>query len=898
MPPTVSPNRNHDCPTMEAPSPYDVALVVLICLHCESPLETSALYQGLDDPASVQASVERWLPQVIVLYREPTLTTSGTVATFLSPTIAMLRQQLQTAAGNPIVADRWHTWLATTAASSVDGLFDVAALARHAIKATRTSHWGAGSVIRRLALGLEQLDFSGMARLWQALREQVEVVGSSTSGTLDKDGGTSPAVDATAATKTSSTRNTSVWTPPATQLEQRLRHWLHHPSGGFTTATDGLLDSLLQDLPLQTATGYPSLTTTIARSGTEDSAVADLPSLHLLRFLHSVRQGERVQAIEELHSYFDRALGRAGGGGQNTDTNVQNTQATHNRLLPFAPVLLSALHCQTGHVELSKLATQEAAQVAQNSRGGDDDMNNPTTASAVAFALGWLYENNLAVQRGSRASGGDERLLQRCARRAGSSSTLATGAHLRLVQHVLAHPPPSSAYQIAWKHWTAAWSEPPSAEAAHPQDRPTRLTATTAMSVAAKVRLAESTLWARAGQASLAALTSLGLLWAAQENKIVAVSPDDALAALANVARHSLVSTYPLLGLSKENRDKVPEEKKGPFLSHRPLTPIKLENVSRASETSNHSSLYGDFVGQLLDWGPAVDVPSGAADREIQYLLHEWALRRGDYTDAHGLFRLLKANVRPMESVGKSDRRMIAHEAVMMAETGQLDTARALLRSHGRHADSQASPDATEQVYITLQQALLNLQVSNEYVASGLAPLLTCLAWGDDLQLMEIQGPTLAILGRYFLALGEPELALSTLRVALPRLLQANHLWFQGQAFVTVAKCHLALLRQEESSPMRKKKLRVALQYLKRAVGLLRSCQDAKGLQEIYYLQARLYASPLVADKDAQRTAADKFVDVARHLSSSTHKVDVMRRSCGAKEHLVNLSQRSFPQTA
>lgn len=198
----------------------------------------------------------------------------------------------------------------------------------------------------------------------------------------------------------------------------------------------------------------------------------ELPSVHFLRFLNAIKNGERMTAFDSLHQYFDYAIikdrrfknfnnnrngtngGGSNGSGINTnnnddDDNTNNNNANNNHsngsssnnsndinngmqrqppqqdILQFSAVLLAFLYNNFGNTLLASLATEEAVRVAQQSMD----------SACVAFALGWTFFTG----NGDKSKG----ILQRCSSRAaqGHLRTLVAGAKLSLAKYHLSSLP-------------------------------------------------------------------------------------------------------------------------------------------------------------------------------------------------------------------------------------------------------------------------------------------------------------------------------------------------------------------------------------------------------------------------------------------------------------------------
>ena len=804
------------------PSPYSLSLTALISFLCEE-WDKSPLYCDLEEPIREKTSIAVQLFLLNVLNDG-----SVTEAMLASKSVRSLIQAVKINVGEDI-AKNFLKWLKISS-SSIDALVDLMAVARNTTRSGAVDPTSlSGSFVRDITLGFEDLSFEALTQLWNCYRSEVQEASIPYDFPSPQE------------------QSKSNWTQHPDQIESGLRHLLRNEG-----SVDDIVKSMFDTLPDSAQSTEQSM------SSSALSEESSLPSLHLLKFLKSVREGERVEAIEQLHSYFDRALIRI--------PKKSKGRVESRHIMQFAPILLSALHCQTGNTDLSFLATEEAARVAQHSQD----------TACVAFALGWLYENGL-----SAGIVNDGNFLNRCARRAaeGDRQNLLVGAKFLLVrQALMAGRKDQRTASQAWGHLFDAIAELPSTEAASLYDRSTRIShvpnGKVCQDAMARQRVVASSVWESFGQNSAAALSSLVCLLCHQN-----LSSDDARPAIQNVSRQALFGSQSLLG----ETNNLPQR-------------VGQKSVSESSLAKDGSScVYGQAVSALVKLSESFGFSlTEELGRQVQLLLHEWAVRRGDMQDAEGLMRQLRSNIRPFENMNlKPLRQMKLQEAFMCSENGNYEEARTIRKDLLVSCEDSGSTGDAE--LILLHRAFHHLESSPEYPANAIAPVIDCLSRCEQSQLEGTKGPALAVLGNMFLRLDEPELSLSTLRHALPSLLQNDHVWFQGRAFLTISKCYLRLAKLSETSEaIAKRKVRSALKFLLRAEEVLERCQDAKGLREIYYLQARLYSSPLVRDEAAMKIAAGKFVEVSRHLATGKLRADVIR-GAQTNSHLMNLSRRGFP---
>jgi hypothetical protein len=808
--------------TKAVPSPYSITLCALISLHSEN-LESSPLYSGLLDPTKSQEAVQQFLQESL---HDGDLT----AAMLSSRRVNALLDTLRVQAGLEVSSRLWE-WL-KIASSSIDALMDLMLTTRTATRAGFVDATSlTGSFVRDVCLGFDELSFEAMTRLWQAFRSQVET-----------------AARVSPPHQTARAAAGDGWTDPPEHVELGLRHVLHNV-GSFGNVSSSTLASPSNSLGMDLQIPDRML----RGEGT-------LPSSHLLQFLESTQDGERVESIDALHSYFDRALIRC------KDEDKDRQAGVHQHILQFAPILLSALHCQAGNTEMSKLATEEAARVAQHSHD----------TACVAFALGWLYESGV-----SSGHSGDMSILKRCSARAaeGNRQNLLTGAEFLMVRQILtSNRRDNKSAARAWDHLMSATSELPSEEAVSIHDRPTRMAnipnARVSLEAMARQRVMASLIWESFGQISAASLSSLVSLQCHSH-----LSSDDARSAVQNVARQHLFGPVARTLERDKNSDVV-------NFARLCRTPVGKSNLE--------GSVFGQAVETIVQLSETHRLPiKDETSREIQLLLHEWAVRRCDFEHAEGLMRLLRSNLRSNESSSlASVRQLQFQEAFMLSQEGESVKASEILKDLISLCKKNGM--VAEQGRILLQQAVEHLRSAPEYAVNALGPIVECLSVCESLRLDNFVGAVLSILGQAFFCMKEAELSISTIRAALPALLQSEHVWLQGNAFLTLSKSYLQLAEPPTDSNGSGRKVCAALKYLKRAEALFGSCHDACGLQEVYYLQARLYGS--MQNANARNNASDRFVAVSRYISSGNHNANnTTHRSLNSKVELLHLCSRKLP---
>ena len=546
----------------------------------------------------------------------------------------------------------------------------------------------------------------------------------------------------------------------------------------------------------------------------------ELPAAYFLRFLNCLNHGERVGAIDALHQYFDQAT-------------VQHTSPKD--ILRFSAILLAVAHSAFGDTDLSLMATEEAVRVAQQTGTKDKD------AACVAFALGWLFENN------GHGTAERRELLKRCATRAlqGQLRPLVAGANLALAKHYLGEDRrgPSDA-------WTSLMevSSEQAADNLSNLDRPTYMTEVPkeAMESIAQQSLVSAGIWDAFNFPALSGLQSMVAL-----NYQEHLSAQDILTAVQNVSMLSLhgASIAFLRDNNSNNNNKTirQSEKKG----------------------KKTGCVYANAISTLIrlqeNFGLDKNGLPGPFLHTVMLILHEWAVNRGDLEDAKALGVALDSYLHTglsnydqlsvdfgMQKCLRLCREQCWEKARGVAEQF-LDTCKTkgLKNQHGR---------------ILIQLSIIELESNTKQIMAALSPLLEALSFCEKFDMYGMHAVALSVLAKIFLRLQNPQRALAILRAAIPTLLQREHIWYQAEAFLTLSKCHIQLAGTTKSRT-RSHRLRAAEIELKKSQSLFEECQDFFRLREVLYLQARLYSQ--LENLDARESSSQEFVTISNYLNKT-----------------------------
>ena len=564
----------------------------------------------------------------------------------------------------------------------------------------------------------------------------------------------------------------------------------------------------------------------------------ELPAAHFLRFLNNLKHGERVGALNALHQYFDYAMIKA-----RKDATTHDKKKVHD-VAQYASILLAALHHAFGDESLSLKATEEAVRVSQESRD----------PASVAYALGWLYCNEMKLNA--------KDLLERCASRAseGHLRPLVAGANSALARHLLGTETSSAA--SAWTSLANATTDPPPSSTTISLDRPTHTADVTssdeAMELLSRQILVGAGIWQAFGLNVLSGLSSVVNLNVHDKH----LSPHETALAVRNLARVSLYGSVPETFQLGENDFST-------ALSCRYATALRiLMNLHKSQKQS--------------------DIIYSAA-----LVLHEWAVRRGDLEHAEFLTDVLHSYLHPrMPNYKAAYVETMLQYVLLLSRQEQWEKAKEVAKKLCATCKEEGCGLRVQHATLLIQLALIQLDSSSQNFIGALPPLFECLTMCETCAMDSVHATALSILAQVHLRMENTKQAIAVLKATLPSLLQHSHVWFVGEAYLTLAKCQLQQAKKGHAKGATKKVARMlqsAVDYLNKSADSFRECDDAARLREVYYLQARTYDS-LPDMKEERNKASTRFVKVSRHLERG--RFSWQRGSLSDISHLEQLASR------
>lgn len=533
----------------------------------------------------------------------------------------------------------------------------------------------------------------------------------------------------------------------------------------------------------------------------------EIPAAHFLQFLQHLQCGSKVGALDALHRYFDYAMiaerksesvavPTASSGTDSATKGKRRRQV----VLHYATLLLAAVHYEFGNVELSQTATQEAIYVAQQS--GDP--------ACVAHALSYLHLTS------ANDDDHNQDVLQRCAVRAlqGKLRRLVAGANLTVAQE-------GTSSSSSWESLVNATTDQPSSStmlqgAVTTMDRPTHMedlsSPAEAMEILGQTTLVAGSIWDRMGIPNLSSLTTeIGLECYGQY--LTTATKD---AAHQSISRKALSGGPPFL-CSDDGGDKL--------------------------------CRYGVALLRLKHTGT-----SFATVR----LLHEWAVRRGEYGHAQTLLDYLYSRLHPrLPDFAVCQVEVAAQHCLLLARQGWAEEAKTMYQS--LVDSSEKEEKFVQQAYFLIQLAVTLLDTNRQEFRAAVRPLRACLKLTTDHTMDIWHATATSIMAQVHYRMTKSDSAIAMIKGVLPTLRQHAHdIWFIGEAYLTLGKC---FMKREDM-------VHEATDALDKSKYYFLECQDFERLREVYFWQARLYN--LKKDVNQREEASRYFIDVSRQLAKGT----------------------------
>ena len=149
--------------------------------------------------------------------------------------------------------------------------------------------------------------------------------------------------------------------------------------------------------------------------------------------------------------------------------------------------------------------------------------------------------------------------------------------------------------------------------------------------------------------------------------------------------------------------------------------------------------------------------------------------------------------------------------------------------------------------------------------------------------------------------------AMALLKASLPSILQTEHVWYQGEAFLTLSKCRMQLAgicyqsdgleAVTSNKRMLMRLIASTVRDLNQSQQFFEKCHDLARLQEVFYLQA-IVLDKIPREHQQRNEAAQAFVDVSQCLAGADQP-----RTCetgflnclSSMDALKNMTDRPIP---
>mmetsp|Transcript_1426 Transcript_1426/g.1915 ORF Transcript_1426/g.1915 Transcript_1426/m.1915 type:complete len:722 (+) Transcript_1426:77-2242(+) len=273
--------------------------------------------------------------------------------------------------------------------------------------------------------------------------------------------------------------------------------------------------------------------------------------------------------------------------------------------------------------------------------------------------------------------------------------------------------------------------------------------------------------------------------------------------------------------------------------------PLLLENQDNLCR-------YGLALEQVLDQGFAF----GSC-----LLLHEWAVRRGEYGHAKCLIEHLYSQLHPrIENFKLSRLEVIAQHALLLARQGWVVKAKSKIEEAIEKCRKEGW--VAKEANLLIQLCIMQLDTDADDFRSALKPIRECIKLTTERNMDSMHATATSIMAQIHFRMADLDTCISMLKGTLPTLHQNANVWFVGEAYLILAKSYL---KREQGTTLSRSCCDLVLLHLDKSCDHFSQCQDFVRLKEVYYWQARIYDH--VKDLNQRDEAAERFVDISRQLA-------------------------------
>mmetsp|Transcript_5945 Transcript_5945/g.11240 ORF Transcript_5945/g.11240 Transcript_5945/m.11240 type:complete len:911 (+) Transcript_5945:88-2820(+) len=772
--------------------------------------------------------------------------------------------------------------------SSVDSLFDLYSALRSTVaKGCIDSDSAHGIYIRKHCLGFEQLQFDSVGRFWEALAAYVEAASGWDSCYHDRS-----KFDPSCSTDIKGQSSLDEYNRETCGIEDDESNDPSCAIGGDETTwplsphqVSRTMMQLCRDL--QNRSRQFQCTTEDLELHLQNvlNENPELTLAHFARFLNCVNHDERVGSLEHFHRYFDYAMiqerkdrlvspvgvserGDASNGVNsinnssihpNGDRNEQGTtkkSSQKRNLAQYVTIVLAALFQELGYDDMALMASREAVKVAQQS--GDE--------ACLAYALGWMHSLSLCNPRNKKDG---LQSLKRPFARSGEydlSSLIAGTSFQRAAYYVYGMVNDTSFRNLATSERismrfcpSSTWESIEAASANRPltmnavgqsiylHDVATNLSSfshggNNMSRVFVQQCLVGSGLWQSVGRSNFAQISS----------QVSMHCHDSQLSKRGAYDIASNVVTSVMCGSSPQGFQSV--------CTVDNLNRLRTKNVKSGNKLADKVSnldIYTDALKILHRF----NVPSkNEVNKESIYAISQICLQsltqklHVHQAESYEVFLQSHTLASSHRNIKEAIQAMWS-SCLLLCRKGMFEDARGKITSvvlplcekFGQHFF---------RCFFLLQLVIINLETCGDDPTFAIPCALDCLALSEEFSIDSIHASALALLARIQFELGNSKKAEAMIESAMPILLKHAHQYFIGHAWMTLAKCTLAVNFAMDGTNQIYLLRRALFQLQSSAESFMKIC-DVLSSREAYYLIAHVCDQlPLHHDlrNDASRT--------------------------------------------
>lgn len=861
----------------ERPTPVAIAVCTLIALHSDpsSPIHDGSNAEGIGEHISK-------VIKHVILNEGNTNLIGNSIRNGIES--ISLRAFLDLIAGQNnlyhhvskfLLEDLYQT------VSSIDSIIDLFSVLRATVaKGVIDGDSAHGIYVRKRCLGFDQLGFGSVGRFWEACVDYVECASEWDADLKDQKMDSlypcpSDEEKDVAAKDSDVCSKSRSWPLAPSQISRTMMQQCRELDQQIDSFNFDEMELQLQDIL---------------------SENPELTLAHFLRFLNCANHGERVGAHEHFHRYFDYAmiqerkhrlampnLPEESNASNNTNANNPNhpngsgngaSTAQGNKrknVVQYVAIVLAALFHKLGNDEMAQMATQEAIKVAQQSGDG----------ACLAYALGWLNATSI---KDEEQDADQTRLLQRASVRGGefNLSSLRTGTSLqRAILHITTRARSNHSQLLpseragmgfnpsqAWECIASASATSNNAMNAigntiYLNDVATNLTSVyeegNATQVFGRQLLVGADLWKSVGRQNLSFASNQVSIHCYDEQ----LSGNDLASVASEIASSVLYGT----GSDKSYYNEE-THLKSQSLTDR-LRMLRSKTKKEHSERGSTMSLYELALKKIQATKSQTLNPSSADWFHSSALIRFEALTREGNVHGAKAYEVLLESVILSRGNEKAAIHSLGHSCLLLCQKERFDEAKSLITS-------AILPFCEKQgmhyfrCYFLLKLTMIYLESSPENPTDALPSLLDCLSLSEEQSIDPINAAAASLLSRVFLEMGNIKRSKATMKAVMPVILEHGHVYFQGHAWLTLAKCSLceAEAENDEERQDRSMILSRALSELQRSAVAFEKIKDTSPLREVYYLTAQV-CNAIPGHGDMKIKAARSFVALEKAKASS-----------------------------